>query len=534
MDSREQTGDLAKSEMKGPPGVGPCQTFGQDRLEEARYERMTQTNQERRPVDRIQLHAGAHVHFMGICGTAMASLAGLLHSQGYKVTGSDQNVYPPMSTQLADLGIRIMNGYHAANLTSEGRPDLVIVGNVITRKHEEAQALLSSDIPFTSLPQAMGQLVIDHRHSVVVAGTHGKTTTSSMNAFVADALQLHPGFMIGGIPKNFAQSYRFPKGDWFVIEGDEYDTAFFDKVPKFIHYRPRSVILNSVEFDHADIYRDLEHVKQAFLSLLDLIPPKGLLVTCEDEDSIRDLLARRKDRLKERDIRVLTFGLERGQYRASQIEACMADPVTGRRGTRFLVERPERKSVQIELPMIGHYNVKNALATLALWENLGFPTEAIVEALRRFDGVKRRQDVLGRSQSGGYTVMEDFAHHPTAVRETIRTVQSQYPDARVFSVFEARSATSRRNVFQREYAEAFREAQCVLMPPPFNQSGIPESERFSAEQLIGELRQAHVDANLLGDVDAIVAFIKSKARPQDLVLVMSNGGFDGIYAKLLA
>lgn len=492
------------------------------------------TPQERRPVDRIQLKPHAHVHFMGICGTAMASLAGLLHSQGFKVTGSDQNVYPPMSTQLAGLGIQIMNGYHAANLSREGRPDLVIVGNVITRKHEEAIALLKSDIPFTSLPQAMGQLVIDHRHSVVVAGTHGKTTTSSMNAFVADALKLQPGFMIGGIPKNFGQSYRFPEGDWFIIEGDEYDTAFFDKVPKFVHYRPRSVILNSVEFDHADIYRDLEHVKQAFLSLLDLIPNQGLLVTCEDEDSIRDLLARRADQFRDRQIRVLTFGLERGQYRATRIEAFVADPTSGRRGTRFWAERPNRAPVMIELPMIGHYNVKNALATLALWESLGFTTDAIVRALQSFEGVKRRQDVLGRSQSGGFTIIEDFAHHPTAVRETIRTVQTQYPDARVFSVFEARSATSRRNVFQREYAEAFREAQCLLMPPPFNQSGIPESDRFSAEVLIQDLRKSQVDAHLLADVDAIVAHIKAHARPQDLVLVMSNGGFDGIYAKLLA
>ncbi|MBK7892607.1 MAG: hypothetical protein IPJ84_17700 [Bdellovibrionales bacterium] len=247
--------------------------------------------QTRPPAKELHLKPDAHIHLMGICGTAMASLAGLLQSRGFKITGSDQNVYPPMSTQLEKLGIQIMQGYKRENLNV--RPDLVIVGNVISRKYEEAEALLESDIPFTSLPQAMGALVIQNRHSVVVAGTHGKTTTTSMNAYIADRLGLKPDFMIGGIPKNFDLSFRSPEGDWFVIEGDEYDTAFFDKVPKFIHYKPQSVILNSVEFDHADIYRDLEHVKEAFLMLLDLIPEGGLLVACEDEETIRDLLSRR-------------------------------------------------------------------------------------------------------------------------------------------------------------------------------------------------------------------------------------------------
>ena len=250
------------------------------------------TTSERKPVGKIDLRPGSHIHFMGICGTAMASLAGLLKDRGFKITGSDQNVYPPMSTQLEKIGIQIMEGYKAENLTRVGKPDLVIVGNVISRQYEEAQALLASDIPFTSLPQAMGQIVIDHRHSIVVSGTHGKTTTTSLTAWVTDQLGLQPGFMIGGIPKNFDLSYRVPVGDWFVIEGDEYDTAFFDKVPKFTHYRPRSVILTSVEFDHADIYRDLDHVKEAFQKLLKLIPDGGVLVTAAGDANIADLLKR--------------------------------------------------------------------------------------------------------------------------------------------------------------------------------------------------------------------------------------------------
>lgn len=494
----------------------------------------------RQPVSNIQLTKGAHVHFMGICGTAMASLAGLLHSRGYKVTGSDQNVYPPMSTQLESLGIKIMQGYKPENLTRAGKPDLVIVGNVISRTFEEAAALLESDIPFTSLPQAMGSLVIENRHSIVVAGTHGKTTTTSMNAFIADRLGLKPGFMVGGIPKNFGQSYRFAEGDWFVIEGDEYDTAFFDKGPKFLHYRPKSVILNSVEFDHADIYRDLEHVKESFLKLIDLIPEGGLLVACEDEESIQDLLARRSKSLQERGVRVITFGLNRGQYQARDLEAVPvtlkgSKEVATRLGTRFSYNHiPSGESFSVDIPMIGSYNVKNALATLALWENLGFSADKISPLFQGFEGVKRRQEILGAP--GGITVIEDFAHHPTAVRETIRTVQMQYPKAHVYSIFEARSATSRRNVFQDEYAQAFIDAktQSLLLPPPFNLAGLPEDQRFSTDKLLHELHAKHIDAQVFsGGVDEIVRDVKRRAKPGDVVLVMSNGGFDGIYGKLL-
>ena len=337
---------------------------------------------ERAPnADFTKLVSGAHVHLMGICGTAMGSLAGLLVDRGFRVTGSDQNVYPPMSTQLERLGIRIYEGYKRENLNP--KPDLVVVGNVISRGFDEAQALLESDIPFTSLPRAMGEFLIADRHSVVVAGTHGKTTTTSLVAWILDQAGLNPGFLIGGIPKNFAQSYRVPKGDWFVIEGDEYDTAFFDKVPKFTHYRPRSAILTGVEFDHADIYRDLEHVKQAFLMLLKSIPNNGRLIASAEDENVADCLHRQPV------ANLITFGLSSGDYQARELNENALS-------TAFDVICAGKLVTRLETSMIGSYNVKNALAAFALAEALGVPVEKTVQAMRTFAGVKRRQEIIGR------------------------------------------------------------------------------------------------------------------------------------------
>lgn len=476
----------------------------------------------RRPVATIALKPGAHVHMMGICGTAMASLAGLLKDRGFRVTGSDQNVYPPMSTQLKNIGIQIMEGYKRENLVPP--PDLVIVGNVISRTHEEAQALLESQIPFTSLPSAMGEIVIADRHSMVITGTHGKTTTTALTAWLTDCLGLDPGFMIGGIPKNFGQSYRVGKGKYFVIEGDEYDTAFFDKVPKFTHYRPRSVVLTSVEFDHADIYRDLEHVKSAFQMLLKQVPEKGLLVANAEDENIRDLLKREAVHLASGGRRVVTFGFAKGDYQAHNIRSVAA-------GTEFEVHRAGHPVSKVTMRMIGDYNVKNVLAAFAMLETLGFEAFLIADSVESFQGVKRRQEVIGRPNN--ILIIEDFAHHPTAVKQTIQTVQSRFPLAKVYSVFEPRSATSRRSVFQAEYADALGVAHAVMMPPPFNQGSIPEDQRLSSDTLISDLKGRGVDAYLCDSVDTIVGKLKSKAKPGDVILIMSNGGFDGIYEKLL-
>lgn len=463
-----------------------------------------------------QLKPGAHIHMMGICGTAMGSLAGLLKERGFKVTGSDQNVYPPMSTQLENLGIKIMQGYKRENLNP--RPDFVIVGNVISKTFEEANELLKSDIPYTSLPKAMGEIIIANRHSIVVSGTHGKTTTTSMMSWIAQSLGQKPGFMIGGIPKNFGKSYQVPEGDWFVIEGDEYDTAFFDKVPKFIHYRPRSVILTSVEFDHADIYRDLDHVKEAFTKLLTLIPENGNLITNAEDANIASILKNTKAK------NVKTFGLKKGDYQAHNITS------EGSTGHSFDVVFGGKTLTRLKIQLIGEYNVRNALAAYALSRELGWNDAKVVDALAKFEGVKRRQEIIG--EPGGITLIEDFAHHPTAVRETIATVQARYPKAKVFSIFEPRSATSRRKVFQQEYVDAFAPAHAVLLPPAYDQTKIAEGDRFSSEDLIRDIRARGVEADLCDSVDDIVARVKARAKRGDVVLIMSNGGFGGIYQKL--
>lgn len=465
---------------------------------------------------RFDLRPGAHVHFMGICGTAMASLAGLMNDRGYKVTGSDENVYPPMSTQLERIGISIMEGYKKENLAP--RPDLVIVGNVITRNHEEAQALLATDIPYTSLPQAIGEFIISGRHSIVVAGTHGKTTTTSLTSWVAQACGHKPGFLVGGIPKNFDKSYQFPQGDWFVIEGDEYDTAFFDKVPKFVHYRPRTAILTSVEFDHADIYKDLDAVKAAFTRLLELLPASGgLLVTNAEDENIASILSTTK-------AKIVTFGMQKGDYQAKSV-------TTVPKGAEFdVVVRGETRG-HLAVNLIGEYNIKNALAAFATACELGWPLDKVTKAIADFQGVKRRQEIIGTPND--ITVIEDFAHHPTAVKATIEAVQKRFPEGKVFSVFEARSATSRRNVFQDDYADSLSVAQALLLPPAFNQAGIPEDQRFSTERLLADLKRKGTDVELCGSVDEIVERLGARARPGDAVLIMSNGGFGGIYEKLL-
>ena len=463
----------------------------------------------------FDLKPGAHIHFMGICGTAMASLAGLMKDRGFKVTGSDQNVYPPMSTQLERIGIPIKEGYKKENLNP--RPDLVIVGNVISRTNEEAAALLQTDIPYTSLPKSMGEFVIDKRHSIVVAGTHGKTTTTSLISWVAHQVGLKPGYMIGGIPKNFDKSYQVPEGDWFVIEGDEYDTAFFDKVPKFIHYRPRTAILTSVEFDHADIYKDLDAVKDAFKMLLKLVPQNGLLVTNAEDDNIASIMGTTS-------AKVVTFGLNRGDYVAKNIK-------TTKTGSEFDVEVRGEKKAHLVVNLLGDYNIKNALAAFATGTELGWPQDKVVKAIANFQGVKRRQEIIGTPNN--ITVIEDFAHHPTAVRATIEAVQKRFPQGHVYSVFEARSATSLRSVFQKDYADALSVAQSVVLPPTFVKGNIPEDQRFSTEMLLGDLKKKNVDVTQCASVDDIVENLGTRAKPGDVVLVMSNGGFGGIYEKLL-
>jgi UDP-N-acetylmuramate: L-alanyl-gamma-D-glutamyl-meso-diaminopimelate ligase len=465
----------------------------------------------------MELKPGSHIHLMGICGTAMASLAGLLKDRGFKVTGSDSNPYPPMSTQLEKIGIPIMKGYVASNL--HPKPDYVIVGNVISKNYEEAQELMKLGIPYTSLPKALGEHIIQDRNSIVVSGTHGKTTTTSMMAWVAEQCGKQPGFLIGGIPKNFSLSFKNPTGNYFVIEGDEYDTAFFDKVPKFIHYRPKHVILTSIEFDHADIYKDLDHVKSAFAELLKLIPEDGHLLYWADDPHIPGLLKHCKAKT------ILGYSLNKGDVLAQNLNVT-------EKGTDFKVKFKGENLGQFHVSLTGNYNVLNTTAVIGIAAALGWDLNKVKSALQSFEGVKRRQEVLG--EPGGVLVIEDFAHHPTAVRETIKGVQNKYKGRKVFAVFEPRSATSRRKVFQKDYVEAFLPADEIVLARAFDQSKIDEENRFSSEELVADLKAQNKNAECFDSADQIVADLKMKAKRGDLILIMSNGGFDGIYGKLLS
>ncbi|AZZ36745.1 UDP-N-acetylmuramate:L-alanyl-gamma-D-glutamyl-meso-diaminopimelate ligase [Bdellovibrio sp. qaytius] len=462
------------------------------------------------------IKTGSHVHLMGICGTAMASLAGLLKDKGYKVTGSDSNPYPPMSTQLESLGIQIQKPYSKNNLNP--KPDFVIVGNVISASNEEAREMVRLEIPYCSLPQAMGEFIIDDRISYVISGTHGKTTTTSLMSWVLDQAGFDPGFLIGGIAKNFSQSFRNPKQNVFVIEGDEYDTAYFDKVPKFIHYRPKNVILTSVEFDHADIYKDFAAVKAAFITLMKLIPENGNFVYWGDDANVCEVATHCKIKNK------FSYGFESKNDFVCKI----VEETEGY--TKFSIYHNSEKLADFVTTMTGRYNILNASAVVAQAFANKLPLDGVMKGLSTFAGVKRRQDILG--EPGGILVIEDFAHHPTAVKETVLAIQNKYKSRKVFSVFEPRSATSRRKVFQKDYVDAFSEGHEVIIAEAFDQGKISEEDRFSSAELVADLKKKNKTAHVMASADEIVKYLKETAKPKDVILIMSNGGFDGIYQKL--
>ncbi len=470
------------------------------------------------------LKPGSRVHLMGICGTAMASLAGLLKELGFEVTGSELNPYPPMSTQIEQMGIQILKPYSAKNLHQENssgnpiRPDFVVVGNVISANNEEAQELVRLDIPYTSLPQAMGDIMIAHRQSIVITGTHGKTTTTSLAAWVATELGLNPGFLIGGIAKNFSKSFQVPKGNYFIIEGDEYDTAYFDKVPKFLHYKPKHVILSSIEFDHADIYKDLDAVKASFFKLMGLIPKDGTLIYCAEDSNVEEVAETCHAKNK------FSYGISRGHYRAQVLSVT-------EKSTKFRVSEENIQVGEFETILSGEYNILNCTAVIALAHSQKWNMEKTKAALASFKGVKRRQEILGEPK--GVLVIEDFAHHPTAVRETLKGIREKYKGRKIFAIFEPRSATSRRKVFQKDYVEAFMQADEVLIMKAFDQSKIEETDRFSSEELVHDVFKAGKPAKSFSSVDEIVKSLAPRVDSGDLVLIMSNGGFDGIYGKLI-
>ena len=444
------------------------------------------------------LKVNSHIHLMGICGTAMASLAGLLIDRGFKVTGSDLNPYPPMSTQIEGLGIKIQRPYKKENLNPI--PDFVVVGNVIPASNEEAVEMLRLNLPYCSLPQAMGEVIIGERDSYVIAGTHGKTTTTSLMSWVAENCGLEPGFLIGGIPKNFSQSFRNPIANTFIIEGDEYDTAYFDKVPKFIHYKPKNVILTSVEFDHADIYKDLAAVKSAFLMLMKLIPKEGSLVYWGDDATVSEIASQASVTKK------VSYGFNEANDFQIKIKT-ETEAVT-----HFDILFKKELLSEFRTPMVGRYNILNATAVIAQAYLQNLNLEKVKKSLLTFQGVKRRQDILG--EFSGVLIIEDFAHHPTAVKETILAIQNKYKNRKVFSVFEPRSATSRRKVFQKDYVLAFKDAHEVLIAQAFDQAKISDTDRFSTEELLQDLAKHGKTAKVFSSSDEIVEdLLKNTKKP---------------------
>ncbi len=458
------------------------------------------------------------VHLIGICGTAMATLAAMLKREGLDVRGSDQDVYPPMSDFLEAEGIPVLSGYRAEHIISD--IDLVVVGNAVSRGNPELEEVLDRKIHYVSLPEAIREQFLWGARSIVIAGTHGKTTTASLAGWLLTHGDVDPTVLVGGIARNFGEqgsSYRLGGGRDFVIEGDEYDSAFFDKTAKFLKYLPDICVINNVEFDHADIYADMNAVTTAFRRLVNLVPRSGLLLIGADSPAAAALKTSAVSP-------VATFGTAAGtDWQAHDFE-----PSQG--ATRFRVRRAGLPFGTFEVPLLGVHNVRNALAAIAVATEVGVGPDRIAEGLRLFAGVKRRLEMVGTA--GGVTIFDDFAHHPTAVAETLAGLRGSNPAARIWAVFEPRSASSCRALFQDDFARAFAGADEVLLAPIFR-STLPEQERLSVPRLVRDLREQGLSAREAGSVDEIIHTIVGEHRPGDLVVIMSNGGFGGIHKKLL-
>lgn len=437
------------------------------------------------------------VHLIGICGSGMASLAGLFKAAGWEVTGSDTQCYPPMSEQLAALQIPVSIGFDPKNLPPV--LDAVVIGNVCTRDNPEAQAALARRIPYYSLPQALQEFFLKEKKALVVAGTHGKTTTATLLAWVLTHAGLDPGFLVGGIGLNFGHSFHWGQGEYFVVEGDEYDSAFFDKNPKFTHYRPFGAILTSIEWDHVDIYPQFEKMIEAFRAFLQTLRPESLLLAWADGKIITELT-------QEHAYSLFRYGLTQGDYTPRQVNLPRTDVLAG------------------------PANLENALAVAGLCHRLGLPSEQIGQGIQTFQGVKKRQEVKGIVKE--VTVIDDFAHHPTAVRRTIEALKEKYPGQRLIVVFEPRSNTSRRNAHYMEYLKAFKGASRVILAPLYHPETIPPAERLNTAKLADDLMRRGIDAYAIDDHEAIVEFILRSIGPKEVVAFFSNGDFGNIHAKL--
>ena len=463
------------------------------------------------------------IHILGVCGTGMGPFAGMLRERGYEVTGSDQDVYPPMSTLLHQWGVPVSRGYRAENLDPTAdlpAPDLVVVGNVIRRDNPEAVAVRRRGLLHTSFPEALARLFLADRRPLVVAGTHGKTTTTALLAFLLDDCGRRPGFLVGGLPLNFAQSYRIGDPPLFVLEGDEYDTAYFEKTPKFLHYRPHDAILTGIEYDHADIYPNVAAVTRAFEGLVALLPPAATLTVCGHEARAREVAAKAG-------FAVETYGFDPTHtWRVRPLRM-------GKRGTYFRLFREGNPFGDFVSPLLGRHNLLNAAAALACAAREGVAAPALARALRRFAGIRKRQELRGVAD--GVTVIDDFAHHPTAVRETIRAVRQGYPSARLWAAYHPESNTSRRRVFQTDYAEAFRQADVAIIAQAHRKDdALSPADSIDVAAIARNIRAMHVRA--FGDlpVDEVLRLLVEETAPGDVVLGMSGRDFEGLHDRLLA
>ena len=443
----------------------------------------------------------------------MGTLACILKQMGYMVSGSDQNVYPPMSDFLSEKGISLFTGYDPSNL--DHKPDLVIIGNAVTKLNVEAQAVLQRGIPYLSMPQAVNKFIAKNKKVILVTGTHGKTTTSSIMAHILFVAGMDPSFMIGGILKDFNSSFRIGSGEYMVIEGDEYDTAFFDKGPKFMHYDPEITIMTGIEFDHADIFTGIDHIKTIFSTFVKKIEKYSHILAFNNNDNLKQVLEGSVASIE-------TYG--------EQAQWSFSNHVQQNSKTFFDVQGPDIK-VSIETNMVGEHNLLNCLACIAAAKKMGISDRNLCNALKTFSGIKRRQEIRGIKH--GITVMDDFAHHPTAVKETIKAVKPFYKKGRVIAVFEPRTNTSMRKFFQNTYPDSFLDADMACICEPGIKKNIPQKDKFSTRQLVADIEKKGIEAYYFEDSDAVIRFLVSKLKQDDLVLIMSNGGFDNIHVKLL-
>ena len=462
-----------------------------------------------------------HIHFIAICGTGMGSLAQMLKASGHKVSGSDSNIYPPMSTLLKDAGIVCQPGFAPQNIDTFDI-DLVVIGNAVSSSNVEVQEVLRRNIPYLSFPQALARFFLKDRSPIVITGTHGKTTTSALMAWVLESAGRDPGMLIGGWAKNFLGGSKIGSGPYFVVEGDEYDTAFFDKGPKFLHYMPRWAILTSIEFDHGDIYKNLEQIKSAFQAFVMLLPSTGMLVAAQEDPHVAEVI-------QDLDCTIVRYGLK-CEGGGSEWLARDIRPRPG--GVRFEVVHQGMALAEVDSPLLGRHNVRNALAVIAMAHHLGLSIEEIVHGIATFQGVKRRQEVVGVVDD--ILIMDDFAHHPTAIRETLAAIRMGFPERRIWAVFEPRSATSRSKVFQEDFVHAFGEADQVIVAGLYAPEKIQPHERLDPVRLVEDLNRKTQAAQFIPTSDEIVEVLCSHLVPGDIVCLMSSGGFGAIHSKLLA